>query len=84
MSSPAQIDAAADLIGREAETKLIDRLIDGLTHGAGGTLVVRGEPGIGKSALLERARHRAKVHGGCVLSTVGVESEAELAFAVLH
>ncbi|HEY2595853.1 MAG TPA: AAA family ATPase, partial [Chloroflexota bacterium] len=84
MSFSAHIDASADLIGREAESRVIDMLIDGLVHGAGGTLIVRGEPGIGKSALLERARQCGTANGGCVLSTIGVESEAELAFAGLH
>ena len=44
----------------------------------------RGEPGIGKSALLERARGRASSLGARTLATVGVESESELAFAGLH
>jgi predicted ATPase len=83
MSSSDQTDACAELIGREAESERLDRLIDGLSS-AGGALVIRGEAGIGKSALLERARQRARARGGCVLSTVGVESEAELAFAGLH
>jgi hypothetical protein len=43
-----------------------------------------GEPGIGKSALLGRARDRASSLGARALATVGVESEAELAFAGLH
>jgi hypothetical protein len=84
VSSSARIDASADLIGREAESRVIDKLIDGLGHGSGAALIVRGEAGIGKSALLERARQRGRVSGGCVLSTIGVESEAELAFAGLH
>jgi hypothetical protein len=75
--------AQAELIGREVESELIDELVDRL-HDAGGALIVRGEAGIGKSALLERARERARARGGRVLSTVGVESEAELAFAGLH
>jgi hypothetical protein len=47
-------------------------------------LIVRGEAGIGKSALLERARELARSSSTRVLSTVGVEVEAELAFARLH
>src|SRR5712691_8145792 len=83
VSASARTDAVADLIGREAESELLDELIDGLPNG-GGALIVRGEAGIGKSALLQRARERVRARGGHVLATVGVESEAELAFAGLH
>ena len=71
------------LVGRDAETKLLDTVL-GRLGDSGGALVFRGEPGIGKSALLDRARQRARAMGARVLSTVGVESEAELAFAGLH
>jgi hypothetical protein len=46
--------------------------------------VVRGEAGIGKSVLLQRVRRRAEALGARPLVTVGVESEAESAFAGLH
>jgi DNA-binding CsgD family transcriptional regulator len=46
--------------------------------------VISGEAGIGKSALLEHARARASEGGAQTLVTVGVESEAELAFAGMH
>ncbi len=81
MSASARTQAG--LIGRDAEAVRLDALIDGLPT-AGGALIVRGEAGIGKSALLQRAGERARARGGRVLSTVGVESEAELAFAGLH
>src|SRR6266581_4577352 len=83
MTSPVTMSTVPDLIGREAESELLDALIDGL-HGTGGALLVRGEAGIGKSALLRRARERVRAMGGRVLYTVGVELEAELAFAGLH
>jgi DNA-binding CsgD family transcriptional regulator len=83
MSPSARTAAIAELIGRDAESALLDELIDGLPD-AGGALIVRGEAGIGKSALLQRARERVRARGGRVLATVGVESEAELAFAGLH
>jgi DNA-binding CsgD family transcriptional regulator len=83
MSSSVPIHAMPDLIGREPESELLDALIDALPD-AGGALIVRGEAGIGKSALLQRARERAVAIGARVLSTVGVESEVELAFAGLH
>jgi DNA-binding CsgD family transcriptional regulator len=73
----------ADLIGRDDATARLNALLDELREG-GGTLIVRGEAGIGKSALLDHARERASTLGARTLSTVGVESEAELAFAGLH
>ena len=48
-----------NLVGRDAESKLLDTVLGRLGEG-GGALVFRGEPGIGKSALLERARQRAR------------------------
>ena len=45
---------------------------------------MRGEPGIGKTALLDQAALRADEHGLSVLSTAGVPSEAQMAFAGLH
>src|SRR5579862_760337 len=82
MSSSVSTDDL-NLVGREAESKLVDTVLGRLGDG-GGALVFRGEPGIGKSALLDRARQRAQALGARILSTVGVESEAELAFAGLH
>jgi hypothetical protein len=52
--------AQAELIGREVESGLIDELVDGLPD-AGGALIVRGEAGIGKSALLERSEAEQKL-----------------------
>jgi hypothetical protein len=76
-------NAVRNLIGREAESELIATVVDRLPAG-GGALVLRGEPGIGKSALLRFARERAEAVGGRPLTTVGVGSEAEYAFAGLH
>src|SRR5262249_5064272 len=58
------------------------RLLDAVWAGRSGVLVVRGVPGIGKTALLEDAIESAS--GFRVARTVGVESEMELAFAALH
>jgi len=77
------VDAGPDLIEREQESSVLDALVDRLRDG-GGTVVVRGEAGIGKSALLQRVRRRAEAQGVRSLITVGVESEAEFAFAGLH
>jgi DNA-binding CsgD family transcriptional regulator/tetratricopeptide (TPR) repeat protein len=77
------VDAGPDLIEREQESAVLDALVDRLSDG-GGAFVVRGEAGIGKSALLQRVRRRAEAQGARPLTTVGVESEAEFAFAGLH
>src|SRR5216683_1727383 len=83
MSGVPLVDAGPELIEREQESAVLDGLVDGLRDG-GGAVVVRGEPGIGKSALLQRVRRRAEAQGVRPLITVGVESEAEFAFAGLH
>jgi predicted ATPase len=48
------------LIGRSAETAVIDRLLAAAHEGRSGVLVIRGDAGVGKSALLERAVEQAK------------------------
>src|SRR5690242_455162 len=78
----AALQHASQLVGREPECAAVDRLLDDARAGAGGSLVVRGEPGIGKSALLEYARQRAVPMA--LLSATGVEAESDLAFAGLH
>jgi DNA-binding CsgD family transcriptional regulator len=71
------------MVGRKAELDAIFRLVDSLpAHG--GSMVLRGEPGIGKTALLQAAGLRAASRDSLVLSTVGVQSEADLAFSSLH
>ncbi|HYS98112.1 MAG TPA: AAA family ATPase, partial [Candidatus Dormibacteraeota bacterium] len=83
MSGAPLVDTGPVLIEREQECAVLDALVDRLGDG-GGTIVVRGEAGIGKSALLQRVRGRAEAQGARPLVTVGVESEAEVAFAGLH
>src|SRR5260370_7008515 len=83
MSAVPLVDAGPELIEREQESAVLDGLVDRLPDG-GGAVVVRGEAGIGKSALLQRVRRRAEAQGARPLFTVGVESEAELPFAGLH
>jgi DNA-binding CsgD family transcriptional regulator/tetratricopeptide (TPR) repeat protein len=70
------------LIGRNVERARIDRLLDGARQGDSGILVIRGEPGIGKTVLLQYAIGQA--NGMQVLHAQGVESESELPFAGLH
>jgi len=60
----------------------LDALLEGARHGSAGSVVVRGDPGIGKTALLEELVSRAD--GALVLRTGGLEAEAPLAFAALH
>ncbi|UBU09106.1 AAA family ATPase [Nonomuraea gerenzanensis] len=70
------------LRGRQAECERLDRLVATVQGGRSSVLILRGEPGIGKSALLEHTRDSAT---GCRLTrAAGVESEMELAFGGLH
>ena len=70
------------LLGRADECALLDDLIDDVCRGESRSLVVRGEAGIGKTALLEYLIESASEL--TVERAVGVESEMELAFASLH
>ena len=70
------------LYGRGEQLAVIDRLLEGMRSGRAGSLVLRGEAGIGKTALLDAAAENAT--GARVLRVTGVESEAELPFAGLH
>ena len=70
------------LKGRRDECGVLDRLIDAVRGGESRTLVVRGEPGVGKTALLD---HLVEHAADCrVVRAAGVQSEMELAFAGLH
>ena len=70
------------LLDRERERAALDALLGDLRLGRGGALVVRGEAGVGKSALLEYVAGAAADMR--LARAVGVESEMELAFASLH
>ncbi|MFI9552312.1 helix-turn-helix transcriptional regulator [Nonomuraea endophytica] len=70
------------LQGRKSELAAIERLLGTARAGGSGALVLRGEPGVGKSALLEHAGRMAD--GFAVLRGSAVESESELPFAALH
>jgi DNA-binding CsgD family transcriptional regulator len=70
------------LIGRDAERAAIGALLEAARASRSGILVVRGEPGMGKTAVLEDAREQAADMR--VLSARGVESESDLPFAGLH
>jgi DNA-binding CsgD family transcriptional regulator len=70
------------LFGRTGELEILGRLIANVRSGQSGVLVVRGEPGIGKTALLRQLI--AEASGFAVARVAGVESEMELPFAGLH
>ena len=70
------------LLGRADECALLDALIDDVRRGESRTLVLRGEAGIGKTALLEYLIGSAT--DLTLVRAVGVESEMELAFASVH
>jgi tetratricopeptide (TPR) repeat protein len=73
---------ATGLTGRRSERDALDRLVDAVCAGQSRALVVRGEPGVGKTVLLDYLVDRAQE---CrVARTAGVQSEMELAFAGLH
>src|SRR3954463_16737463 len=73
---------SAGLLNRVHECDVLERLVAGVRAGQSRVLVVRGEAGVGKTALLG---HLAAGTAGCRVARVaGVESEMELAFAGLH
>jgi DNA-binding CsgD family transcriptional regulator len=70
------------LRGRRSERAVLDRLADAVRGGQSRVLVLYGEPGVGKTMLLDYLAGRA---AGCqVVRAAGVQSEMELAFAGLH
>lgn len=91
MSSPsierkgdlAPASGSPELFGRERELAVIDDLFEGVGT-RGGSLLILGEAGIGKSALLGEAKKRADKLGMPVLSTSGTPFESQMPFAGLH
>ncbi|HEY1441325.1 MAG TPA: AAA family ATPase, partial [Mycobacterium sp.] len=75
-------DALTSLCGRRSECAALDGLLDQVRGGRSAVMVLRGEPGIGKTALLNYVTDRAA--GFSVARCMGVESEMELAFTGLH
>jgi hypothetical protein len=73
---------AVGLTDRHRERGVLDQFVEAIRAGESRVLVVQGEPGVGKTALLDYLVRRAS---GCrVVRAVGVQSEMELAFAGLH
>ena len=74
---------ASPLLGREQEFATLVGLLDDLGNG-GSSLVIQGEPGIGKSALLDAFSEAAIARGVITARTAGVPAEQGMAFAGLH
>jgi DNA-binding CsgD family transcriptional regulator len=74
--------AEPKFIDRRRECDLLDRLVDDVLAGESRVLVLRGEAGVGKSALLAYLADR--VEGWQIARAVGVESEMELPYSALH
>jgi hypothetical protein len=70
------------LLGREHERDVLDRLLDDVRAGRGGVLVLHGEPGVGKTALLEYAADAGREFR--IVPTSGVEAEMELPCAAVQ
>jgi DNA-binding CsgD family transcriptional regulator/tetratricopeptide (TPR) repeat protein len=81
-ANPQRQGRVSGLNGRRAECAVLDRLVDQVRGGQSQALVIRGEPGVGKTALLDYLAEQAR---GCrFVRVAGVQSEMELAFAGLH
>ena len=75
-------DTATPFVGRRTERARLDHILAAAREGTSAAVVVLGEPGVGKSALLDYVMGNA---AGCrVVRAAGVESEMELPFAALH
>src|ERR1700728_4507335 len=81
MSGPV-LWSGEQLLGREREREVLDRLLDGVRGGRGGVLVVHGEAGVGKTVLLDHAVEAAR--GFRTARTSGIEAEMELPFAAVQ
>jgi AAA ATPase domain len=72
----------SELLGRRGERQALDQLMADVEGGSSRVLVLRGEAGVGKSALLGYVRQRAA--SWRLVSAIGVESEVELAYSALQ
>jgi hypothetical protein len=80
--SGSVLSSGGQLLGRDREREVLERLLDGVRGGRGGVLVMDGEAGVGKTALLEYAVEAAR--GFRIARTSGVEAEMELPFAAVQ
>src|SRR4051794_27867982 len=83
-ADPVRLRAPAMLRDRVGERDELERLIGAVRAGQSRVLVVSGDPGVGKTALLGHLVARASASECRVARAVGVQSEMELAFAGLH
>jgi len=80
--SPAAWTVPGEMVGRSGDCRELDDLVEAVRQGLSRSLVIVGEPGIGKTRLLEYTAQAAQ--GVRTVSVVGVESELRLGFAALH
>src|SRR5580693_3711759 len=80
--SPQILASGRQLLGREREREVLDRLLDGVRSGRGGVLMMYGEAGVGKTALLHYAAAAGREFR--IVQTSGVEAEMELPFAAVQ
>src|SRR5262245_32820773 len=76
------LESSQPLIGRGGECAAIKQLLDAVRDGFGGVIVLTGEPGMGKTRLLDHAGDQAR--DIVVVRVVGVESETRLAYGAVH
>ena len=72
------------LIGREPEIRRLEVLAGRIGAGTGDVLLFSGDPGVGKTALLDRAAALATAAGARVLRATGTQFEADISYAALH
>lgn len=72
------------LVGRRAECEAVEQLLADARAGRSGALVILGEAGVGKTALLEHARSVASRSGFRVETSVGLAAEMQFAFGAVH
>src|SRR5437899_4410525 len=84
LSAPTVVTSTLrpDLVGRRRECELLEKLLESARAGRGAVLVVHGEPGVGKTALLDYVVQKGDSFR--IARTVGVEGEIELPFAALQ
>ncbi|MGW3283025.1 helix-turn-helix transcriptional regulator [Streptomyces sp. NPDC001002] len=81
---PSASDRPPELIGREPELRRLEELAERIAAGAGDALLLSGDPGVGKTALLDHAAALATGAGARVLRATGAQFEADISYAALH
>ena len=77
------VDRKRALLARAEECDRLDQIVEATRRGMSGVLVLRGEPGVGKTSLLKYVQAAAKLDLQ-IAHLEGIESEMELGFAALH